>query len=114
MPEPAHPTPDGIDFVAVQESEKFGRLRRTHRNFVFPLAIVSLLFYVVFVLLAAYAPDLMAIPVSGNINLGIVLGLAQFVWTFIVTGWYVWYANKRLDPQSTALRTELEAAEAKA
>lgn len=112
MPESAGSVPRGVDFVAVQESESFSQLRRTHRSFVFPLAIISLVFYLVFVLLAAYLPDLMATPVFGHVNVGLLLGLAQFVWTFVVTGWYVWYANRRLDPRSAAIREELEREEA--
>ncbi len=113
MPEPATPPAEGaVDYIAVQESVQFRGLRRTHRSFVFPLAIVSLAWYLVFVLLAAYAPDLMAIRLSDNITLGLVLGLSQFAWVFIVTAWYVWYANRKLDPPATELREELERVEA--
>jgi len=61
--------------------------------------------------MAAYAPQVMAIPVFGLINLGLVLGLAQVATTFIITMWYVSFANRRLDPLSLAMRTKLEALE---
>lgn len=112
MPESVPPASGGVDFVAVAESTEFVELRRTHRSFVFPLAVISLVFYIVFVLLGAYAHDFMATPVFGHVNVGILLGIFQFVWTFAVTAWYVWYANKRLDPRSSALRAELEKQEA--
>ena len=103
------PPPNGIDYVAIQESEKFTRLRKSHRSFVFPLAVFFLVWYFVFVLLGAYAHDFMATPVFGLVNVGLLLGLGQFVTTFAITGWYVWYANRKLDPQSTEIRGELEA-----
>jgi uncharacterized membrane protein (DUF485 family) len=56
----------------------------------------------------------MARPVAGRVNLGIVLGLAQFVTTFAITMWYVSYANRVLDPQAASLREELDQAETEA
>lgn len=103
-------TIDYSDFTSVQKSEQFQSLRTTHRKFAFPLTIVFLIWYLGFVLVAAFAPEFMAIQVLGNINLGIVLGLAQFVTTFIITGAYVAYANRKIDPIATDLREKMEGA----
>ena len=43
-----------------------------------------------------------------EINVGLLLGLAQFVTTFAITMGYVRFANRRLDPPAAALRAELE------
>ncbi|MDO4919578.1 DUF485 domain-containing protein [Kocuria sp.] len=99
----------GIDFPAVQCSEQFQHLRSTHRSFVFPLAVAFLVWYLLYVVLAIYAADFMSTRVLGNVNLGLVLGLLQFVTTFAITAAYVRFANRRLDPRATALREELEA-----
>ena len=101
----------GIDFPAVQRSEQFQRLRRTHRSFVFPLAVAFLVWYLLYVVLAIYAPGFMSTRVLGNINLGLILGLLQFVTTFGITAAYVAFANRSLDPHATALRKELEASQ---
>lgn len=103
-------TTDYSNFQQVQTSEQFQDLRKTHRSFVFPMTVVFLIWYLGFVILAAFAPEFMAIKVLGNINLGIVLGLAQFVTTFIITGAYVAYANRKIDPIATDLREKMEAA----
>jgi len=100
-----------IDYVDVENSEKFQRLKKRHRSFVFPVAAGFLLWYLAYVLLADYARDFMATPVLGNINIGLLLGLAQFVTTFAVTTWYVSFANRRLDPLAEDLRNELAARE---
>ena len=68
---------------------------------------------IAFVLVAALAPEFMSTPVFGNVNLGIVLGLSQFVTTFGITMWYVSFANRRLDPLGAELREQLEGAENK-
>ncbi|WP_026536190.1 DUF485 domain-containing protein [Arthrobacter sp. H14] len=97
-----------VDFEVVQKSEQFQTLRKRHRSFVFPMAIAFLLWYFLYVLLADYAHEFMSTPVFGNINIGLLLGLLQFVTTFGITMWYVSYANKRLDPIAADMRRDLE------
>jgi uncharacterized membrane protein (DUF485 family) len=82
------------------------RLRRL--RFVIPLAVFFLVWYFAFVIVAAYLPDFMAQKVFGSVNLGIILGLGQFVTTFAITIWYVLFSNRVLDPLGVELRAELE------
>lgn len=104
----ADPVVDVAAFRAMQATPGFVALRRRHRRFVLPVTALCLVWYFVYVLGAGYAPEFFAIPVSGSINLGMVLGLAQVVTTFAVTTLYVWYANKYLDPAAAEIRAELE------
>ncbi|MBT1002656.1 DUF485 domain-containing protein [Paenarthrobacter sp. DKR-5] len=97
-----------VDFQEVQATGQFQELRRRHRSFVFPLAVAFLLWYFLYVLLADYAHDFMSIKVAGNITVGLLFGLLQFVSTFAITMWYVSYANRRLDPEATDIRTSIE------
>ncbi|WP_369066698.1 DUF485 domain-containing protein [Kocuria carniphila] len=99
-----------FDFTEAQRSDQFQQLRKTHRSFVFPMAVAFLVWYVAYVVTAMYAPEFMSQKLIGNINLGLILGLAQFVTTFGITAAYVSFANKKLDPQARALREKLEAA----
>jgi uncharacterized membrane protein (DUF485 family) len=103
--------PDSRDYREVAESPGFRDLQRRHRVFVFPLAALFLIWYFVYVLLAAYAHDFMATPVIGSVNVGLLFGLGQFVTTFIITMAYVRYANRRLDPDAESIRAELEGAD---
>ena len=102
-------TPPVVDYRAIQQSPEFQTLRRTHRNFVFPVLGACLAWYFAYVLLASYAHDFMSTPVFGSINVAMVLGLAQVVTTFAVTTWYVHFANRRLDPLASEIREEIEA-----
>jgi uncharacterized membrane protein (DUF485 family) len=101
-------SPGAIDYIAFENSESFINLQRRRRRFVIPLAVFFLVWYFAYVVAAAYLPDLMAQKVFGSINLGIVLGLGQFVTTFAITIWYVLFSNRVLDPLGADLRTELE------
>ncbi len=105
LPEAAPPNP----YKAIEDSSEFKELRRSHRRFVFPLTVFFLLWYFAFVILGAYAHDFMAAKVWGNINVGMVFGLLQFVTTFVITALYVRYANNTMDPMTEKLRTRFAA-----
>ena len=95
-------------WVATQQSAEFVQLRRRLRGFVFPMAALFLAWYLLYVLLAAYASDFMATKVIGNVNVGLILGLLQFVSTFAITTLYVMFANKNLDPDAERIRERIE------
>lgn len=98
---PAGGEPDGLTtWQEVQSSADFQALRRSFRNFVFPMTVAFLVWYALYVLLAAYAPDFFATQVFGNVNVGILFGLGQFVSTALITVAYVRWANRRLDEQA--------------
>ena len=100
-----------IDYEAFQASPEFQAYKKRFRRFVFPVAVAFMIWFLGYVLLAAYAHDFMAQPLFG-MNVGLVLGLAQFVTTFGITMWYVSFANRKLDPATTSLRADLETLEA--
>lgn len=93
------------DFVALQDSADFRELRRRITIFVVPATCGFLLWYLGYVALSAYAPDLMGTPVIGVINLGLLFGILQFVSTIVLTLTYARYARRRLDPQVDAVRS---------
>lgn len=101
-------TPYEAKYLAAQESAEFQELRRRYRSWVLPVVTGALIWYFLYVALAAYAPGFMARPVLGNINVGLVAGLLQFVTTFGITALYVRFANRVLDPVSSRLRDEFE------
>ncbi|WFN93180.1 DUF485 domain-containing protein [Gordonia sihwensis] len=101
---PKDVSPSQDEFLVAQASPEFQRLRTALRRFVFPMTAFFLLWYAGYVILGAFAHDFMATPVWGNINVGLILGLLQFVTTFGITFLYVRFANRDLDPQSEAIR----------
>ena len=100
--------PDAQAFIDMQASPEFQELRRRLRRFIFPMTGIFLAWYLLYVLLADYAHGFMATNVVGNINVGIIFGLLQFVSTFVITGLYVRFANREIDPRADAIRAELE------
>jgi uncharacterized membrane protein (DUF485 family) len=72
------------------------------------VSALFLLWYLLYVLLADYAHGFMSTKLFGNITVGLVFGLLQFVSTFVITGLYVRYANRKLDPVADKIRAEVE------
>lgn len=98
----------GPDWVSIEESADFAVLRRRLRNFVFPMTAAFLIWYLLFVLLSDYAHGFMSTKVFGNVNVGLIFGLLQFVSTFLITWLYVRHANRNLDPIADKIRREIE------
>lgn len=110
--EPTEPT-GGDAAVAhthaqVAASPEFAELKRSFRAFIFPMTALFLVWYFLYVLLAAYAPGFMGTKVWGNINIGLLLGLGQFVSTFAITMAYRSWANKKYDTEAARMRDLIE------
>lgn len=92
----------------MQRSPEFQNLRSTFRKFAFPMSVAFFVWYIAYVVVATFLPDAMAIEPIPGFNIGIILGLAQFVTTFLITAIYVWFANKQLEPRQAAIRETME------
>jgi uncharacterized membrane protein (DUF485 family) len=106
----ATPSTSAERYLEVQRSDEFVKLRKSLRSFVFPMTAAFFLWYALYVLLSAYARGFMAIKLIGNINVALVLGLLQFVSTFVIAWVYARYADKNLDPTADKIRAELDGA----
>jgi uncharacterized membrane protein (DUF485 family) len=85
-------------YRAVQQSEDFQRLRRQLRSFIFPMTAAFFLWYLLYVLLSAYARGFMSAKIVGNINVALIFGLLQFLSTFLIAWYYSRFAARKLDP----------------
>ena len=96
------------EYREAHASPEFQELKRRFRAFAFPMTVAFLAWYLLYVLLSTYASDFMGRPVFGNVSVGILFGLLQFVSTFAITHIYVAHANKRTDPIADEMRERLE------
>ncbi|MEV0586524.1 DUF485 domain-containing protein [Nonomuraea sp. NPDC050310] len=102
------PEHDTSVYERVQGSEEFQELKRRFRSWTFPMTVAFLVWYLLYVVLSGWARDFMAIDLLGEINVGIVLGLLQFVSTFLIAWAYSRHAEKKLDPVADKIRHEVE------
>jgi uncharacterized membrane protein (DUF485 family) len=96
------------DHDRILSNPKFQELVRTRSGFAWTLSAVMLAIYLGFILLVAFARDLMATKIGGGVtSLGIVLGLVVIVSAFVLTGIYVQRANGRFDNLTRDLTREI-------
>jgi uncharacterized membrane protein (DUF485 family) len=95
-------------YRAVQQAEDFQRLRRQLRGFIFPMTVAFFLWYLLYVLLSAYARGFMSAKIVGNINVALIFGLLQFLSTFLIAWYYSRFAAQKLDPVADEIRTKLD------
>ncbi|WP_210636796.1 DUF485 domain-containing protein [Streptomyces sp. GESEQ-13] len=108
-PEPAAAPSAAADiYLEVQRSAAFQEVRRRYRRFVVPGTAAFLLWYVAYVVTATTLPGLMARPVAGAVNAGMLAGLGQFLTTFLLTWAYVRHARLRRDRAALELRWDTQ------
>ncbi|MEV4879570.1 DUF485 domain-containing protein [Streptomyces cyaneofuscatus] len=95
-------------YLEVHRSAAFREVRRRYRRFVMPAALAFLLWYLAYVVAATTAPDLMARPVAGAVNVAMVAGLGQFLTTFLLTWAYARHARLRRDRAALDLRWDTQ------
>jgi len=91
----------------------FLKVIKTRNTIAYTLTALILVCYFAFVILMAYNPVLLA-QEMGNATLGIPLGIGVIIIACILTGIYVFWANKQYDNQLAELRQRLENADSPA
>lgn len=90
----------------LHDDPRFRELRFRFRWFAFPVTVIALAWYLLYVLLCAYARGFMAHELTDHVNVALVFGFGQFAATFLGAWLYARYAARRLDPLSAALRAD--------
>jgi uncharacterized membrane protein (DUF485 family) len=88
------------DLLRLQQDPLFHELVAKRKRFAWTLSLAMLIIYFGFILIIAFAPKLLAIPISGVITLGIPVGLFVIIAAFVLTGVYVQRANSEFDPMT--------------
>jgi len=95
-------------YDSLATTSDFKELRKRYRGFVFPATLAFLSWYLLYVVMSMWAHDFMSTEVVGNINVGLVFGLLQFVTTFVLAYVYSRFSNAKLDPLARALNDQYE------
>ena len=92
----------------VQAGAEFQEVRREYRRFVFPACAAFLAWYLAYIVAAVTLPGLMAHQLAGPFTVAWVLGLLQFVSTFLISWLYARHARDRRDRLALGLRWETQ------
>lgn len=96
------------EYLRVEQMDDFAELRRKVRGFAFPMTIVFLSWYLLYVIASGWARGFMGQKLLGNINVAYVFGLLQFVTTFLIAYLYQRHADRHIDPLAARLRARIE------
>lgn len=92
-----------IDWASIDADPRFQELHRKKVRFLGLLMGVSIVYYFLLPVGAAWFPELFRMPVFGVVNAGIVFALSEFVVAWVVAALYTRRANREFDRLSEEL-----------
>lgn len=107
MAEPITPA-EHAAYQRIRASDDFAELRKRYLNFVIPMTVAFMVWYLLFVFASNWAGSFMNYKLFGNINVALVFGLLQFVSTFVIAWLYARHSDNVLDPLSDKLKAEFD------
>jgi uncharacterized membrane protein (DUF485 family) len=88
----------GNNHEEIRQDPNYRELVRRRSSLGWTLSLVMLVIYFGFILLVAYAPKFLGIPLGAGVTtIGIPIGLFVIVSAFVLTGIYVIKANSNYD-----------------
>lgn len=83
----------------VKNHPRFKQLQKERKKLAFILSVLVLAVYFAFILTIAFQPNLLAQTISDDsvITIGIPIGIFIILFSFLMTGIYVYFANKQFD-----------------
>lgn len=100
-----------VDLVEqIKNHPKYLELTTKRSRFAWTLSIIMLVIYYTFIMTIAFAPELLAIPINEEsvISIGIPIGIAIILFSFFLTGLYVYKANGTYDVLLEEMKHDLE------
>ncbi|MDG1286969.1 MAG: DUF485 domain-containing protein [Rickettsiales bacterium] len=96
------------DYKSIAKMPEYQALLAKRRRLVWPLLFLTVIVYFAFILTIAFAPESLSASVGqGVISLGIYAGFGMILLTFMITGYYVYLANQRLEPLVEEIQKKL-------
>ncbi len=87
----------------IEADPNYQKLVSERKSFGWTLAIIILAIYYGFIAVVAFAPQVISTKLSGDITVGIVVGLAIILASILLTGIYVMRANSEYDDLTNAI-----------
>lgn len=87
-------TPDQI-----RQMPEYQALTKARKKILVPLSIITVVAYFALVLAIGFFPEALGISfIGGTTSWGVALGLGLILLCFVITGIYVTYANRVIEP----------------
>lgn len=94
----------------IKDHPKYQELTSKRTRFAWTLSIIMLLVYYAFIMTIAFSPETLGTPISEGsvISVGIPIGIAIILFSFFLTGLYVYKANGIYDVLLEDIKSDLK------
>ena len=86
-----------INWAAIDNDPEFQELHRKKTRFLWTLMVISMIYYFMLPIMAAYFPELFKIKVWGPMNVGLLFALSEFAVAGAIAVIYAQRANQEFD-----------------
>ncbi|WP_082191361.1 DUF485 domain-containing protein [Cellvibrio sp. pealriver] len=88
----------------IRQLPEYAALTRARKKIMWPLSLATIIAYFALILTIAFHPTTLGQPIGDGVtSIGMVLGLGVIVFCLLITGIYVYYANRVLEPLTQAI-----------
>ena len=92
-------------YQRIYDDQQFRQLQRRRSRLSWSLAAIVFLSFYSYISIVGFSPGLLAVPVGPDtvITWGIPVAIGLIALGVALTGYYVWQANRRFDPELAAI-----------
>jgi uncharacterized membrane protein (DUF485 family) len=88
----------------IRQLPEYAALTRARKKIMWPLSLATIVAYFALILTIAFDPASLGNPIGDGVtSIGMVLGLGVILFCMVITGIYVFYANRVLEPLTRAI-----------
>ena len=91
----------------ILQSAAFRKLVKNRWNISLTLTFLMLFVYIGFLMVVAYQKETLKMPVGDSLNLAIIVGIGIIIFSWLITGVYVYWANNYYDAAVKEIKKDL-------
>ena len=91
----------------ILKSAAFKKLVKNRWNISLSFTFIMLFVYIGFLMVVAYHKETLKMPLGDSLNLAIVVGLGIIIFSWLITGVYVYWANNYYDASVKEIKKDL-------
>lgn len=91
----------------ILQSAAFKKLVKSRWNISLSFTFIMLFIYIGFLLVVAFQKDTLKMPLGDSLNLAIVVGIGIIIFSWLITGVYVYWANNYYDAAVKEIKKDL-------
>lgn len=91
----------------ILQSPAFKKLVKNRWNISLTFTFLMLFVYMGFLMVVAYQKETLKMPIGESLNLAIIVGIGIIIFSWLITGVYVYWANNYYDADVKEIKKDL-------